>query len=174
MLGKPLDATSAAAAAAVAEETALPARAAAPAPALPPKAPEWVQPDGYVPLPRNVLEPETPKVAAPPALPPANMFGSLTAAAPDDPTGTNVFSDPKYAPQNVRAALEGDEETSILPATKAAPASDSVFATPRTPTAVSDVPAAPAAGAGDSVYTNSGSAFNNRYVPSVGTAIGSR
>jgi hypothetical protein len=41
------------------------------------------------------------------------------------------------------------------------------------PTGGMGMGAAPAAGAGDSVFANTGAAWNNRYVPSVGNAIGS-
>jgi hypothetical protein len=55
---------------------------------------------GYVPLPKP-LEPAAaeapePAAAARPALPPANNFGAFTSEPPPaDPTGTNVFADPK-------------------------------------------------------------------------------
>lgn len=183
-----------AAAGPVAAAAALPAAAAA-APAKP--ANSWVQRDGYVPLPKVMEEPAAAPAPASTALPPANNFGAFTAEpAPADPTGTNVFADPKYAPAAVRAAYEAQNPTpeANLPSAGgvAAPAPAGVMPGGMTPpgaqaggsSSVFDGPAggmgggmggAPGAagGAGDGVFASNGAAWGNRYVPSVGNAIGS-
>eukprot|EP00775_Hariotina_reticulata_P006367 gene6367-6599_t len=141
-----------------------------------------------LPLQLTVTNPP-PAATAAPALPPANAFGGFAPPEVADPTGTMVYADPKYAPLNVQAAIDAQQDPATADPNTAMMPQQPLQQPQQQPTSLGagngaitgdtgagiTLPATgptPAAG-GDSVFANQGNGFGNRYTPSVGNAIGS-